>query len=44
MGWQPGDVVALRHLNAGPVSYVWPMSVVADSPRVRKEWADVAAG
>jgi hypothetical protein len=69
---QPGDVVALRHLNAGRVSYVWPMTVVADAPdeialyiarwsfdhgweawrpeavgdvpRLREEWADVAAG
>ena len=31
MPWQPGDVVALRHLNAGRVSYVWPMVVAADS-------------
>ncbi len=32
MRWQPGDVVALRHLNAGRVSYVWPMTVIADTP------------
>jgi hypothetical protein len=31
VGWRPGKIVALRHLNAGRVSYVWPMTVVLDS-------------
>ena len=31
MRWQPAEVVALRHLNAGRVSYIWPMIVVADT-------------
>jgi hypothetical protein len=31
MTWRAGEVVALRHLNDGRVSYVWPMIVVADS-------------
>jgi hypothetical protein len=38
MRWQPGDVVALRRLNAGRVSEP------SAAPRLREEWADVAAG
>jgi len=32
--WSSGDVVALRHLNGGRSSHVWPMLVVEDSPGV----------
>jgi len=29
--WSSGDVVALRHLNTGRLSHVWPMVLVEDS-------------
>lgn len=29
--WSSGDVVALRHLNAGLLSHVWPVVVAEDS-------------
>jgi hypothetical protein len=56
MRWQPGDVVALRRLNAGRVSFesrTWPFDrgwgawrpePAGAVPRLREEWADVAAG
>jgi len=32
--WRSGEVVALRHLNAGRLSHVWPTVVVQDSPEL----------
>ncbi len=32
--WCSGDVVALRHMNFGGPSHVWPMLVVEDSAEV----------
>ena len=34
MLWQPGETAALRYFNAGRVSYIWPMIVVADDEEI----------